>query len=151
MAPGNYTLALTALGRTTAIINNVVVAADTVTPVNDLGTALNPPASATGTANGTSTANSYVRAVQTLGSGTQVEVAGRFVDGSTGAYSYALPVNAPLVAPYAASPSTLVFSADASAAAKYTIKASLTGFAEKAASLANLMAGATITTNFMFP
>ncbi|MBC7611054.1 MAG: DUF4382 domain-containing protein [Polaromonas sp.] len=151
VAPGSYTLVLAAPGRTTAIITSVVVATDTVTSVNASGTVLNPPASAVGTVNGTSTLNSFVRAVQTLASGTQAEVVGRFVDGSTGAYSYALPVNAPLVAPYVVAPGVLVFTADASAAGKYTLKANLAGFADKAATLANLAAGATITTNFTFP
>lgn len=151
VAPGSYTFVLAAPGRTTAIITNVVVATDTVTSVNASGTVLNPPSSATGTVNGTSTLNSFVRAVQTLAGGTQAEVAGRFVDGVTGAYSYALPVNAPLVAPYVASPGVLVFTADASAAGKYTLKTSLAGFADKTATLANLAAGATITTNFTFP
>jgi len=151
VAPGSYTLVLTAPGRTTAIITNVIVATDTVTSVNASGTVLNPPTSATGTVNGTSTLNSFVRAVQILAGGTQAEVAGRFVDGITGAYSYALPVNAPLVAPYVATPGVLVFTADGSAAGKYTLKTSLAGFADKTATLANLATGATITTNFTFP
>lgn len=151
VAPGSYTLVLTATGRTTAIITNVIVATDTVTSVNASGTVLNPAASAFGTVNGTSTLNSFVRAVQILAGGTQAEVAGRFVDGTTGAYSYALPVNAPLVAPYVAAPGVLVFTADASAAGKYTLKTSLAGFADKTATLANLATGATITTNFTFP
>ncbi len=151
VAPGSYTLVLAAPGRTTAIITNVVVATDTVTSVNASGTVLNPPSSATGTVNGTSTLNSFVRAVQTLAGGTQAEVVGRFVDGVTGTYAYALPVNAPLVAPYVASPGALVFTADASAAGKYTMKASLAGFADKSATLGTLAAGATITTNFTFP
>ena len=151
VAPGSYTLVLAAPGRTTAIITSVVMATDTVTSVNAPGTALNPPASATGLVNGTSTLNSFVRVVQTLAGGTQAEVAGRFVDGATGAYAYALPVNAPLVAPYVGSPDVLVFTADASAAGKYMLKASLAGFADKSATLANLAAGATITTNFAFP
>ncbi len=151
VAPGNYTLVLAAQGRTTAIITNVVVATDTVTAVNASGTLLNPPASATGTVNGTSTLNSFVNAAQILAGGAQAEIVGRVVDGTTGAYSYALPVNAPLVASYVAAPGALVFAADASAAAKYTLKASLTGFADKTATLSTLGAGATITTYFVFP
>ena len=151
VAPGSYTLVLAAPGRTTAIITNVVVATDTVTSVNASGTVLNPPASATGTVNGSASLNSFVRALQTLTGGTQAEIAGRFVDGTTGAYSYTLPVNAPLVAPYVAGPGTLVFTADTAVAAKYTLKASLAGFVDKAATLPNLAAGATITTNFTFP
>lgn len=151
VAPGSYTLVLVVPGRTTAIITNVVVITDTVTSVNASGTALNPPLSATGMVNGTSTLNSYVRAVQTLSSETQAEVIGRFVDASTGAYSYALPVSAPLVAPYVAAPGVLVFTADASAAGKYSVKAGLTGFVEKTAILSTLTDGSIIMTNFTFP
>ena len=76
---------------------------------------------------------------------------GRFVDGTTGHYTYPLVVNAPLVAPYVAAPNLLVFAVDPAAAGKYTLSASLTGFADKPAVLSPLAAGATITTNFTFP
>jgi hypothetical protein len=148
VAPGNYTLVLTAPGRTTAVVTNVVVAADTVTPV---GTSFNPPASNGGTVNGTAPVNTQVRVLQSLTGGPTVEVMGRFVDGATGSYSYLLPVNAPLVAPYVAAPATLVFTADTAAAGKYMLDASLNGFPDKTPSLATLTSGATITTNFTFP
>lgn len=151
VAPGSYTLVLTAPGRTTAAITNVVVASDTVTSVNASGTVLNPPVSASATANGTATVNTLVRAVQTFSGGTQAEIAGRFVDGSTGAYAYALPVSAPLVAPYVPIPGLLAFTPDTTAAGKYTLRASLDGFAEKTATLSNLTSGSSVTTNFSFP
>ena len=151
VAPGSYTLVLTSPGRTTAAITNVVVASDTVTAVNASGTVLNLPASATGSVNGTATVNTLVRAVQTFASGTQAEIAGRFADGSTGAYAYALPVSAPLVAPYVPIPGVLVFTADTSAAGNYTLRASLDGFSDKTATLPGLAAGGSITTNFTFP
>lgn len=151
VAPGSYTLVLAAPGRTTAVVTSVVVATDTVTSINASGTVLNPPVSASGTVNGTATVNTFVRAVQLLTGGSTVEVTGRFVDGTTGAYSYLLPVNAPLVAPYAAAPGALVFTADTAAAGKYTFKASLAGFVDKTSTLATLTSGATITTNFTFP
>ena len=152
VAPGTYTLVLAASGRTTAVITNVVVTTDTVTSVNASGTALNPPVSATGTVNGTAPVNTLVRALQTLSAGgTVIEVAGRYVDGASGAYAYTLPVSAPLVAAYTALPGTLVFAADSSAAGKYTLRAGLDGFTDKSVALATLGAGATITTNFTFP
>ncbi len=150
VAPGNYTLVMTAPGRTTAIVTNVPVAADTVTSVNASGTPLNPPVSSSGTVNGTAPVNTLVRVLQPLTGGSTVEVAGRFVDG-TGNYSYLLPVNAPLVAPFVAMPGSLVFAADTAAAGKYTLDASLSGFADKTATLPALASGATITTNFTFP
>ncbi|MDD5325728.1 MAG: DUF4382 domain-containing protein [Polaromonas sp.] len=150
VAPGSYTLVLAAPGRTTAIITNVAVVADTVTSVNASGTPLNPPASASGTVNGTAPVDTLVRVLQPLTAGPTVEVAGRFVDGATGNYSYPLVVNAPLVAPYMAAPGSLVFVADTAAAGKYALNASLNGVV-KTMALATLTAGATITTPFMFP
>ncbi|MDO9197418.1 DUF4382 domain-containing protein [Rhodoferax sp.] len=165
VAPGSYTLVLTTPGRTTAVVTNVAVAANTVTSVNASGTALNPPVSGSGTASGavTGTApveDTRVRVLQPLtpaltgGTPTSVEVAGRFVDNLTASnytYAYPLVVNAPLVAPYAASPGLLVFTADTAVAGKYTLEASLTGYANKTAVLPTLTSGATVTTNFTFP
>lgn len=148
VAPGNYTLVLTAPGRTTDVVTNVVVAAGTVTSVS---TTLDPPSSNSGTVNGTAPVNTLVRVLQPLTGGPTVEVVSRFVDGTTGSYSYVLPVNAPLVAPYVAAPAPLVFTANAAAAGQYTLDASLSGFADKTPSLATLTSGATITTNFTFP
>jgi hypothetical protein len=151
VAPGSYSLVLTAPGFTTEVVTNVVVTTDTVTSLNASGTPLNPPASAVGTVKGTAPLDTLVRVLQPLTGGTPVEVAGRFVDGITGAYSYSLAVNAPLVAPFVAMPNSLVFAADTAAAGKYTLDASLSGFADKTATLGALASGATITTNFTFP
>ena len=157
VAPGNYTLVLTAPGRTTAVVTNVAVVADTVTAVNASGTALNPAISASATVTGTAPVDTLVRVLQPLpstltgGAVTTVEVAGRFVDGDTGLYTYPLVVNAPLVAPYVAAPGALVFTADLAAAGKYALNASLTGFADKTTVLPTLTSGATVTTNFTFP
>jgi len=150
VAPGSYTLVLTGSGRATAVVTSVPVVTDTVTALNTSATALNPPVSATGTVNGTAPLDTLVRAQQILAGGTTVEVAGRFVDG-LGNYTYLLPVDAPQVAPYVALPGPLVFVADAGAAGKYTLRASLTGFTDKTAILPVLTSGATITTNFTFP
>ena len=77
-------------------------------------------------------------------------MANRYVDGITGNYSYALVVNAPMVAPYVAAPGALVFTADALVAGKYTLKANL-GLLEKTTVLTPLTAGVTVPTNFTFP
>ena len=157
VAPGTYSLVLTAPGRTTAVVTNVAVAADTVTSVNTLATALNPAASASGTVTGTAPLDTLVRVLQPLTTG-PIEVAGRFVDGiagnlTLGSYSYPLVVNTPLVAPYVATPGALVFAPDpdATVAGKYTLNASLTGKAEQTKLLSPLAAGATVTTNLTFP
>ena len=160
VAPGSYTLVMTAPGRTTSVVTGVTVAAETVTSVNASGTPFNPPVSATGTVTGAAPLDTLVRALQLLtpaltgGTPTTVEVAGGFVVPATlttGNYGYTLPVAAPLIAPYVAMPNGLTFAPDAAAAGKYTVKASLTGFADKAAVLAPLTSGATTATSFTFP
>lgn len=151
VAPGNYTLVVTSSGRSTAVVTAVPVAASLVTQVSTSTAALSLPISPTGAANGTAPVDTFVQALQPLTGGPTVEVTGRFVDGVSGAYSFALPVNAPLIAPYAAPPTALAFTADTAAAGKYTLNASLVGFTPKSAQLATLGAGATITTNFTFP
>ena len=150
---GSYSLVLTAPGRTTAVITNVAVGTDTVTTVNASGTAFSLPVSTTGTAKGSAPVDTLVRALQVLSSGTTVEVAGRFVDGITGAYSFPLAVNAPLVAPYVAAPSALVFTSDTAVSGRYTLRASagLSAFADKSVVLPVLTTGTTVTTNITFP
>nr|MDP2190055.1 DUF4382 domain-containing protein [Rhodoferax sp.] len=156
VAPGSYTLVMTAPGRSTSVVTNVVVATELVTTINGSTTAFNPAASASATVTGTAPADTLVRVLQPLtpaltgGTPTTVEIAGRFVDGITGSYSYPLVVNAPLVAPYVALPGALVFTSDTAAAGKYTLRASLNGV-DKTMVLGTLASGATITTNFTFP
>lgn len=151
VAPGSYTLVLTAPGRRTAVVTGVTVLADSVTSINSNATALNPATSASGTLAGTAPTDTLVRALQPLTAGPSIELAGHLVDASSGNYSYVLPVDAPLVAPYVALPGTLAFVADTAAAGKYTLSASLAGFPTKTSVLGSLSAGATITTNFTFP
>ncbi len=150
-APGTYTLVLASPGRATAVVNSVPVVTATVTNLNTAGAALSPTVSLTGIANGTAPAETFVSALQLLTGGASVDVTGRYVDGTTGQYSHTLPVDAPRIATYVALPASLVFTADTAAAGKYSLKASLTGFADKSATLATLTSGATITTNFTFP
>ena len=151
VAPGTYSLVLTAPGRTTTVVTGVVVASETVTSINLASTALTSAVSLTGTVSGTAPVDTYVRALQPLTNGTTVEVNGKFVDSVGGGYSFSLPVNAPLVAPYVAAPTALVFAADTAVAGKYTTRASLTGFADKTTVLGTLAAGAIVSSNFTFP
>lgn len=150
VAPGSYTLVLTAPGRTTLVVTQVPVVADTVTAVGSAAAPLASPASATATVSGTAPLETFVRALQPLTSAPTVEVAGRFVDG-VGSYGFLLPVAAPRVAPYAAPPAPLVFTADGAAAARYTLVASLAGFADKTRVLDPLGAGGGVVANFSFP
>lgn len=150
VAPGNYTLVMAASGRTSAVVTGVPVVAETVTPVASAASPIALAASASASATGTAPADTLVRALQSL-AGNTVEIDGQYVDSVTGAYAFSLPVNAPLVAAYAAAPAPLVFAANTQAAARYTLRASRLGFADKDAVLPVLAAGSSTTTNFTFP
>lgn len=149
--PGNYTLVMTAPGRATAVVTGVPVAAETVTPLGSAASPFSLPVSATAGVSGAAPADTLVRALQPLTAGMSVEVGGQFVNATTGAYAFTLPVAAPLVAAYVPAPAPLVFSADAAAAGKYALRASLVGYAEKEATLPTLAAGASVSQNFTFP
>ncbi|HEY9208173.1 DUF4382 domain-containing protein [Acidovorax sp.] len=150
VAPGNYTLVMAASGRTSAVVTGVPVVAEIVTPVASAASPIALAASASASATGTAPADTLVRALQSL-AGNTVEIDGQYVDSVTGAYAFSLPVNAPLVAAYAAAPAPLVFAANTQAAARYTLRASRLGFADKDAVLPVLAAGSSTTTNFTFP
>lgn len=151
VAPGNYTLVMTSPGRATTVVTGVPVSPDSVTTLNNSGTALTSAVSATGLIQGNAPTNTLVRVLQPLTVGTSVEVAGKFVDGITGNYSYSAAVGAPMVAAYVPPPASLTFVADTAAAGKYTLAANLSGFPDKTAVLPVLAASAAITTNFTFP
>lgn len=150
VAPGSYTLVLTAPGRSTEVVTAVPVTADTVTQVGSA--ALNPPlAAAVGVLQGTAPLDTWVAVQQTLTGGPTIGIASGFVDSLTLQYSYTVPIDAPLVAPYAVAPTPLVFTPDTAAGAHYSLKASLSGYADKTATPATLTAGTPISTNFVFP
>ncbi|MGD9774433.1 DUF4382 domain-containing protein [Diaphorobacter sp.] len=150
VVPGSYTLVLTAPGRTTAVVTQVPVQAEQVTTIGASTQGLSLPESPVATVNGTTPVDARVRALQPLTVAGTVEVAARPVDGVSGAYRYTLPTAAPLVAPYAAAPSPLVFTADVGAAGRYIVQARLAGQADKQQTLM-LGAGATQSVNFTFP
>lgn len=125
---GTYDLVVTAAGRVTAVMTGVPVTTTAFTNVNTAPLAILPPVATSRSVSGTVTpATATVRALQTLTGGPTVEVAWLSVDATTGAFSAALPIEAPVRAAYVASPSTLVFAADAGAAAKYTLEADSAG------------------------
>jgi hypothetical protein len=124
---GSYELVLQAAGRTTAVVTGVPVITTAYTYVGSapapiaLPLLAGPPRTVTGTVN---PATGTVRALQSLGGGgPTVEVAWGAVDALTGAFSFALAVDAPLRAPYAADPLALRFAADAAAAGQYLLEA----------------------------
>lgn len=151
VAPGNYTLVVTGTGRTTTVIAGVPVVADTVTPVGSSTAPLSIPQSPVATLQGSAPVDTQVRVLQSLTSAGSIEVAGRWVDGVTGAYSFTAPTAAPRVAPYAAPPSSLTFASDTAVAGRYSVQARLAGFADKTQTLPVLNAGGVQTTDFRFP
>lgn len=155
VAPGTYSLVLTAPARTTLVVNGVTVATDTVSAINLSGVALNPPVSPTGTVSGTVTMgttpiDATVRALQALSGGPVIEVAARAVDSTGGAFSLLLPTAAPLVATYPTGAATLTFTPDASVAGRYSVQAtSVTGV--KTVGPLTLTSGGTSTATFTLP
>ena len=149
VAPGTYTLVVTANGHTTAVVTGVVVQTSLVTIV---GSAINPPLSLTGTIGGVVVAAAPVDAAlvttQALASGGTIDVASTNADTVSGAYSFVLPVAAASIAPYTVG--ALTFAADASSAGKYTINATA-GTTTKSSSLLTLTAGAALSAGFTFP
>ena len=152
VAVGNYQLVFTAPGRTTMVVSGVPVIESTLLPLS--GQALSAPASATATLAGTVSTGSTpvvatVQALQALGEGATVQVAGQPVAGSGGGYSLVVPTAAPLVAPYVPS-GALSFKADTGAAGRYTL-AARSGTAQKTAGPLLPAPGSTLNTAFSFP
>ena len=134
---GSYTLVLTHPGRATAAVTGVpVVAAVAPTIVGAASAPLLPPAAASaprtvaGTVTTTPVSPASARALQTIATtpaATSVEVAWSAVNEVDGSFSLALPLAAPVWAPYAPAPAAINFGADAGAAGLYTIEAASGG------------------------
>ncbi|KQU81099.1 MULTISPECIES: DUF4382 domain-containing protein [unclassified Rhizobacter] len=127
---GSYDLVVSATGRVTAVMTGVPVTVAAYTYVASASAPIAPPVStpADRPVGGTVTpAPATVRALQTLGGTTTVEVRGGNVDGLTGAFQLLLPNGAPVASPYAADPLSLNFKADAGAAGHYVVEATSFG------------------------
>lgn len=129
---GTYDLVVAADGRVTAVMTGVPVAAASVTTVNPATAAIDPAAStmrvASGAVSTTGSAaipDATLRILQTLTGGPTIELGARPADAVTGEYSFSVPLAAPVKAAYAAGATTLTFAADAAAAGKYTVEASV--------------------------
>jgi len=126
---GTYDLVITASGRATAVVTGVPVTVASKTIVNASTAPIDPPASTFRTASGnvtttdaTTIPTATMRATQAVGT-PMIEVIARPTDSVTGAYSFSLPIAAPVKTAYAAGATTLAFTAESSAAAKYTLEA----------------------------
>jgi hypothetical protein len=152
--PGTYNLVITAPGRATGVVTGVVVSAGAVTQVGGTGN-LTLSASGSGTLAGTvstgaTPVDADVRVMQTLTGGAKIELVNRRVDSSSGAYSYLVPVGAPMVASASGAGAISAFIADHDAAGYFNL-AAISGSSTKAAGPLQLSAMSTVTTNFSFP
>jgi hypothetical protein len=132
---GTYDLVIGASGRVTAVMTGVPVVTDAYTYVNSETQPMVPPAAASaprtvsGTvAPATAAADATVRALQSFSGGPTIEAAFASVDADTGAFQFALPVDAPRRAAYSGTPGTqppgvVTFTADAPRAGLYTVQA----------------------------
>lgn len=125
---GTYDLVVTAAGRVTAVMTGVPVVTTAYTHVNTTALGFLPPVATSRAVSGSVTpATATVRALQDLTGGPTIEVAWGSVDADSGAFDFALPIEAPVRAAYAVNPSTIVFTADTGAAGQYTLEAASAG------------------------
>jgi hypothetical protein len=144
---GNYDVVIVNADRTTDIVQSVPVTAQKTTSLSTAAAPFVLAASASGTVSGTvnPAANASLDASQTI-NGLPEAVAQTNADGTTGAYGFALPVAAPLVAPYSATLPIALAPATA-AAAQYTITAT-SAAGNTAQAPATVTSGGTTTVDF---
>jgi hypothetical protein len=126
---GNYDLVINASGRVTAVMTGVPVVTTAFTTINSETTRITPPAATVravaGTvATGVAPIDAQVKAQKVFSGGPTVEVAAQPVDSTSGAFSFALPAEAPVKAAYVAAPAVPSFVADTTVpTGKYTLTA----------------------------
>lgn len=127
---GTYDLVVTADGRATAVITGVPVQAAGPTIVSSAAVPIAPPASAMRSVGGSVILApvppenlSTVRVLQRFTAGSTVELIGRPVNAVDGAFSFSLPLAAPVRAPFVADPASIPLTPDAPRAALYDFAA----------------------------
>ena len=146
---GAYDLVITAPGRVNAVMTGVPVSDTTTTVIGNTNVRFDPPLAAASyvVSGNVSGADATVRALQTLGSGPTVEVAGTTTDFTTGGgYAFTLPAAAPWSTAYAPALTTIPLAEDGSSA--YRIEAEASG-TTKFTVIDPF--GADTTVNFAFP
>lgn len=136
LSAGNYTLVIMSDGYATGVVTGVPAGTTTTTVVNGTATAIVLPASTMADVTGTLTLTSAtgatptlvtdadVRATQTLSGGPTILVGDQGVDSLLGTYRFRLPVAAPVRSLFGPA---LSFTADPTAAGKYTVEAVVPG------------------------
>jgi hypothetical protein len=135
-APNNYDVVITADGHATAVIAGVPISSSTSTAtVSSNFEPITLPTSTTRTISGTvvlappnTDVTASVATKQTVTGGTTVAVKSQNVDADTGAYSFTLPADAPLLASYGTGSLPLAFTPQPDVAGKYKVEASATGY-----------------------
>lgn len=136
---GSYDLVVASPGHATAVMTGVPVVDGEATVVSTRSLPIAPPPSLSRDVSGSvDPADATVRALQTLTGGPTVEVRRASVDADSGAFGFSLPIDAPQRTPYLRIdplllPPTLGFAADAAAAGRYTVEASVPGKARSTA------------------
>jgi len=129
---GNYNLVVTAKGYSTAIVTGVHSYANTSTTVNSVAFPILPPTSDVQTVSGTVTfgasavdTGGVVRALQLLTGGPTIEVASANAGQDDGYYEMALPLGAPVKAPYVTGTAQLLFAPDNDVIGDYRLAATV--------------------------
>jgi Domain of unknown function (DUF4382) len=135
---GPYVVVVTAPTRGTSVIPNVAVSTAAVTQLSTLAAPIPLPAAASPTATRAATGtlsplaardDGVIRALQTVGSAPEVEIATTNVDADLGTYTLLLPVAAPLLATYPATlPLNFATPASPPADFSYKLEATATGY-----------------------
>ena len=117
---GTYNVVISGLGRVPAVITGVPASDNASTDLNTAANAINPPVSATHTAQGTvntgtTPVDARVTIVKRYTGGPDVVIAGAPADASTGGLAYTLSSGAAVRAPFVANNGALTFSADPAA------------------------------------
>jgi len=148
---GSYTLVVTARGYSIAIVTGVPSSANVSTTINRVALPILPPASGTQSVSGTVSwgvgpdntvdTGGVVRALQLLTGGPTIEVASDNAGHDDGHYEMALPLGAPVKAPYVAGSVPLLFAPDAAVMGNYRLAATVTRSSE--VQFADIVLGAT--------
>lgn len=127
---GSYDLVVSAPGRVTAVMTGVPTDTVDYTYVNSATVPIVPGPAPLGSrlvVGSVSPATATVRTWQNLTGGPKIEVGFAAVDSQTGAWTQALPIDAPWRTAYVASPTSIVFTVDNPVAGFYTVEAASNG------------------------
>ncbi|HZE91100.1 MAG TPA: DUF4382 domain-containing protein [Rhizobacter sp.] len=125
---GTYDLVVSASGHVAAVMTGVPVIAAAPTQVNTAAIPITPPTAAMRSVTGSvMPPSATVRALQTLTGGPSFEAAWGPVNATSGDFSLALPIGAPVQAGYVANPIALLFVADLLASSKFSLAATSNG------------------------